>query len=794
MILVYLVAAWITGIALATWRPALGGLWPIAAIGGLIVAVLLRRDSGRRLAGLCLLMAGLGLWRTQSAQPVFTAKDAATYNDRGYAYMIGIVADAPVVKDKTMQLRVEIRYIWQGKGSHNVHGLALVDADRYANINYGDRITIRGQPMTPPVFDSFSYRDYLAQSGIYTFIPRSRITVVQHNQGSPILGALFDVRERAHKLINQILPEPQSGLLSGILLGISKDLPPEVTDAFNQTGTSHIISSSGLKIAVVAGLLFVLFGRLGNKPLAALGIIAGIGIYTVFVGATDSVVRAAIMTTLAILAERLGRRRDGLTALAFAVLVITLINPGAILDAGLLLGASATVGLILYTEPLNRLAEGAVARLFKGDKDDLIRRALKIASDTIMVTVAAQIGSLPFVFLLFGQFSPISVIVNALVFPLQGTIMILGIVAVISGAIWLPIGQIVAWLAGIGLAYTLAIVRATAQLPGASVSVSPDPAFAIGYYGVLFAVTVYLSQRAETRQTWLNRVRQVATTPVLAVLGVGMAILVWTVAMAHPDGKLHVWFLAVGKGNAVLIQSPRGAHILIDGGENPTELQTAIGDRLPFFVRDLDLLLVTQPAPTTITAIPALFDHYNVKSALTTGQSAAKDPNYQALENALSADHTQVVEAVAGYTASTDDGLTLTVLNPDQVPTDPKTKPADAAMIVRLTYGKSTFLLTSNLSEKGVQAILATKQYLGARVLELPSNGAEKENPDELIKAVSPEVGIIEAEQGNAAAEPPDTVLKRLGSIRVFRTDLQGTIEVATDGDSLQINTAKTTS
>ena len=657
MTLVYLVAAWVTGIALATWRPALGAIWPFAAAGGFLIALLLRRNAGQRLVGLCLLIAGLGLLRTQSARPVFTDKDAATYNDHGYAFMIGVVADAPVVKDKNIQLRVDIRYIWQGSASHNVHGLALVDADRSVNFAYGDKITIRGQPQTPPVFDTFSYRDFLAQSGIYTFVSRARINVVQHHQGSPILGALYDVRERTHNLIAQLLPQPQSGLLSGILLGESKDVSPDVSSAFNLTGTSHLISSSGLKIAVVAGLLFALFGRLGNKVVAALATIIGIGLYTAFVGANDSVVRAAIMTGLALLAERLGRRSDGLTAMALAVLVITAISPGAILDAGLLLGASATVGLILYTDPLNRLAEREIARL---SSNEGMRRALKIVADAVLVTVAAQIGSLPFVFLLFGQFSPLSVIVNALVFPIQGTIMILGIVAVIGGAIWLPIGQIVAWLAGIGLTYTLAVIRAAAQLPGASIAVSPDPAFAFVYYGVLFAVTAYSSQPPESRQSWLGRVRQVATTPLLAALGLGVALLVWTVAAARPDGKLHVWFLSVGKGNAVLIQSPRGAHVLIDGGQNPTQLQTAVGDHLPFFARDLDLLVVTQPSPTAITAIPSLLEHYNVKVALTNGQYS-RDPSYQALMNGLVASHTQVVQAVAGYTATMDDGVTLHV-------------------------------------------------------------------------------------------------------------------------------------
>jgi competence protein ComEC len=500
------------------------------------------------------------------------------------------------------------------------------------------------------------------------------------------------------------------------------------------------------------------------------------------------------MAGLGITALRFGRRSDGLTALAASVFVMTLFNPNLLLDMGLVLSASATLGVILYSHTFAQIVESWVKRLFAAES---ARKIVEILFDAPIVTAAAQITTLPIVFLVFGQFSIISFLVNTLVVPAQGSIMSLGILAVIAGAIWLPAGQIVAWLVGIPVAYTLAIIRAAAQLPGASVPVAPDPAIIVGYYVVLFGMTAILSQPPETRRTLLTRIRQAATTPAVAVLGLAIAAIVWATALSRPDGKLHVWFLSVGAGNAVLIQSPQGAHILVDGGENPTQLRTALGDRLPFYKRDLDLLVVTQPKPSTISALPPLFDRYNVRSAVTNGMTSTDD-SYKALTDAFSSAKTQVAIATAGYHVETSDGLVLEVLSPDQIPNDPKAKPGDAPLIMRLRYKEASFLLSSDLTEKGVKTLLGSSSYLGATVLELPSNGGEKENPDELFKAVSPQIAIIEAEQGNQAAEPVKSVLNRLDAMgisdknkKLYRTDQQGAIEIATDGSQLWVSTAR---
>lgn len=782
MTLVYLVIGWLVGIVAVALRSSLGGLWPALVIAGFLLALMMRRDSNLRQIGLVFIAAGLGMWRYNLAQPQFTPDDLATYNDQGNAAMMGIVVDAPDVRDTKINLRVDVQSIQvSNKPQQAVHGLALVSAQRFGSYAYGDKIRIQGAPVTPPTFDSFSYRDYLGRSGVYTFIPYSRITVLDHGQGSPLLAALFDVRDRSHQMITKLLPSPQSALLTAVLLGDPRDLPPDVTDAFNVTGTSHIIAISGLKLAIITGLLSALIGRKMDKRLAAVLLIAGIGGYTIFVGASASVVRAAIMAVLAIVAQRFGRQSYGLTALAAAVFIMTAINPDILFDIGLLMSAGATLGLILYMPSLTAFTERVIGRLFTAET---AQRLIEIITDAFLITIAVQLTTLPIIFVAFGNFSLVSFLANALVFPVQAPMMILGMLAIVAGAIWFPAGQLIAWTAGLPLSYTLGIIRAIANASGPSTFPPPDPALVIMYYVVLFGMTIMLSQPPETRR----RIVQLASTPAVGVAGLAVAAILWAIVISRPDGKLHVWFLAVGSGNAVLIQSPGGAHLLIDGGSNPTQLQSAIGDRLPFYKRTLDVLFVTQPRPGTISALPPLFGHYSVQSAVTNGQSAA-DSQYQALTSAMQQSQTRVVTAVAGYTVKTGDGVTLDVLNPAQIPTDPNVKPGDAPLLLRLTYGDASFLLTTDLTEKGVKDALATGNITQSTVLQLASNGADKQNPDELIKAVAPQVAVVEAEQGNKSAGPASTVLDRLRAIPVYRTDLQGTIEVATDGKQLWIST-----
>jgi len=104
---------------------------------------------------------------------------------------------------------------------------------------------VTGELSTPPEFATFNYADFLARQGVYSLIDRPRVSVLEHDRGNPILSAIYAFRDRAYAVIQQILPEPQASLLSGILLGIDAGLPAKVQEDFRVTGTSHIIAISG---------------------------------------------------------------------------------------------------------------------------------------------------------------------------------------------------------------------------------------------------------------------------------------------------------------------------------------------------------------------------------------------------------------------------------------------------------------------------------------------------------------------------------------------------------------------
>lgn len=249
-----------------------------------------------------------------------------------------------------------------------------------------------------------------------------------------------------------------------------------------------------------------------------------------------------------------------------------------------------------------------------------------------------------------------------------------------------------------------------------------------------------------------------------------------------------MWFLDVGHGHAVLIQTPDGAQILIDGGPNPTRLRRAIGDALPFWDRDLDMLMVTQPRNDAIGALPALLDRYTFKLAITNGQPDSS-ANYTALLRTLQKRGVEVVQVTAGYRIETGDRVVLDILHP-QSPPAPGTTADENAIVVRVGYGDASFLLTPVLDDNTGENILNAGWYASSTVLELPSYGKAEANPLAFLTAVDPQVSVVSVGTGNRSGLPDSTTIERLQQLTgqpIFRTDQHGTIEMVTDGHTLWI-------
>lgn len=572
--------------------------------------------------------------------------------------------------------------------------------------------------------------------------------------------------------------------MTGIVLGIRTDLPTDVRNAFDQVNATRVLVIDGAKMAILIGLLTALLGKLRQKWLSATLILGGVVVYTLFVGAQPPVMRAAIMGGLAIIAQRLGRESDGLSGLAFAVWLQTTLDPTVINDAAFWISATSTLGLVVMAGPTQRRVDALLSRWFSRATVTFFGAVL---IESILVTLVVYVAALPVMLFVFGRFSPIGMVVNILITPAQAPILALGLPAIALGSLIAPIGQLLASIASLPMSYTLAMVRAAAQMPDAALTVSITPAMVGAYYAIGFGLWLAAQRSAEVRNGWWTNARRVLSTPMVAAFGLSLTVLLWASAMARPDGRLHIWFLDVAD-SAVLIQTPGGAHILIDGGAAPNRLIGAIGDRLPFAVHSLDVLIVTEPKSSLISALPPTLARYPAGVVLTNGQSSTA-AEAQALYMALTTAQTRMITVTAGYRLQTGDGVELEILSPAVVP-DAKAKPEDGALAVRLTYGDVSFMLTSDLTPL-VETDMIHTQYTVGSVLELPSHGSDTANAENFLKAVAPQVAVIEVTTGARGGRPADTTLKRLGTIPVYRTDQSGTLTFVSDGQALWVSTER---
>ena len=310
--------AWLAGIGISRSASLSPTHWLILAGCSSAALLAFRRNANTRLLFLLALLWTLGGLRYTTSIPEFGPDHIASYNDRHNRLTIeGVIVASPDIRDKYSGLKIEVEAVYnpQTAISQPMAGTVLVYASPYEIYNYGDKVRVTGPLETPPEFESFSYREYLARQGIHSTMPDPEVVVLGERAGNPLLQAIYDFRTGALQVIHQLFPDPEAALLSGILLGIESGISPDVRHAFDATGTTHIIAISGFNITIISALFISLFGRWLGTRRGAIAACLAISVYTILVGADAAVVRAAIMAGFVLLANRLGRQSHGLASL-----------------------------------------------------------------------------------------------------------------------------------------------------------------------------------------------------------------------------------------------------------------------------------------------------------------------------------------------------------------------------------------------------------------------------------------------------------------------------------------------
>ena len=587
MTLVYLAVAFAGGILAGHFLRLAGvlscdtpsWLFPSALTFILAILPLVRRLPPARLAAALSLFILLGAWRYDDHpfERCLGPADLASYHpgDEGaWATVEGVVAGYGDERDRGTRYQLDVEQVVIDGQPHEVRGRALIEASRRPRYGYGDRLRVHGVLLTPPNFDDFDYRGYLAARGIHSLIRRPQIERLGTGEGHLFWSVLYGIRSRASAVVNAILPEPAAALANGMVLGIEGGISDEVNDAFQATGTSHLIVISGSNIAFLSGALIAALGALMARRRAALLSAPLVILYVLLVGADPPALRAGVMGLLGLGAIFFGRQNTAYVSLCAAGLVMAAINPLVLWDIGFQLSFATSLGLILFSRPLGNWLTALLRRRLSHDDAQRVVRAL---NGTLIVTVAAQATALPLILRTFGRLSPVSLLANCLVLPVQPAILASSIAALLAGSAFLPFGQLVAALPWALLSYTVGVVRTTASVPHASVDVGPvSPLFVIGYYAVLAAALA--SPRI---------VRAVRPRPTLrragawALLLLIPACLAWLAWRSLPDGRLHVLYIPGEDAEAVLITAPGGRSAwLWDGrGDGTALMQRTPGAR-----------------------------------------------------------------------------------------------------------------------------------------------------------------------------------------------------------------------
>ncbi len=779
--LVIFVLAWAGGVLLAQaalFSPA----WFLLTLP---VAFLLHTGWGNyrtaRLTAFALIGLLGGAGRLLIAQPHIDANHIAFYNEAGRVALQGVVDREPDRRPTLTNLHLDVTALILADGAAiPLHGRVLIKAPAYTPVEYGDLIQATGQLETPPVFESFSYRDYLARQGIHSLLRQADVAVIDSHHGFFLWEWLYRFKAHALKTLLTIWPEPEASLLAGILLGVESGIPSDLDEAFVVTGTSHIVAISGFNLSIIAGV----FIQMGNRLLKGRGKtllpLAGLWLYTILVGASAAVLRAAVMATVTIFARSNERITHGPTSLAAAVLFMGMLNPYVLWDVGFQLSLAATLGLILYTEPVTRGFQRFFERLTDKER---AQKIVGLLSDALIVTIAAQITTTGVIIGVFRRLSLVTLLTNLLILPAQQHIMLFGGVALIAGLLLRPVGQVLSWLAWVFLAYTIGVVRWTANFPLASVELGNVTLPLVwGYYVILGAMTWWVSQPVDERQRYRLVLKKVTRKQYAA--GIAVLVLLLAYFYAAPDGRLHVVVLDAGQGDAIFIQTPSGKQVLIDGGADAPQTLAQVGQQMPFWDRRLDMVILTSPTSERLPGLIPVLERYTV-DFVNIGPEAGRGALYERWETLLAERPAGSVGTLwAGMTWELDAaGVTLQTLWPEP-------SSSGGPLVLRLTYGNTSFLLCGDATAVVEETLVAREGYnLRSSVLLLARHGAKTASTPAFLEVVAPEAVIISA--GGDARSPDPAVLSRLMDKPVYRTDEDGAVAVTSDGQHIHVRAAR---
>lgn len=636
-------------------------------------------------------------------------------------------------------------------------------------LSAGDTLRCAGQfAKYPPARNpgQFDYRNYQRLRHRYFQVQVRFPWEVEIRPGRLSVVRSF-VEQSRHRILNflhQQLSQPSAAFASALLLG-QKDLVPEtLLNTYSSLGIIHVMAVSGLHVGFITLILIVLAGLFRfPRPIQTAFVILGLLFYAALVDFRPSVVRASVMAGLFLLAITVQQRYDILNILGLAALIILWQNPRQIHQLGFQLSFLAVLGIILITGRMTALSEGWGFHL--RDTSPPIRWAL----GSIVVSVGAFLATAPIVAFHFGIVPVWGILLNLLVVPAVGFIIICLLTMVLLGLIWTPAGALYSALPDFTITTMNTILQKVQAAGFHAIRIRH-----IHWSTVLIAYLVLLGFLLWDYR-FFKRLYIYG-----GLIGMNVWILLW-----HPSPRsLRVTFLDVGQGDAALVELPNHQSMLIDTGDRNLSGSEAEEVILPYFqfhgVRRLNILVISHTDRDHTGGVPALLREGQVQEIW-----------YPAI-----ADTTRVLQAfkkMAHYRGTTMHPIRAgfdTTLGTVQVQTFYPGKlvvdatPNNHSLVQRITYGRNSMLFPGDIEKKGEQVLAVYDGMLHSDIIKVPHHGSITSSSEQMLQEVQPTYAIVSVGRGNRFGLPDPPVLKRYRNhgTQVLQTAIEGAIIFESDG------------
>jgi len=587
--------------------------------------------------------------------------------------------------------------------------------------------------------------------------------------------------------IRASLPDNQvSSVLTALLIGDQKRIPQELADAYTRAGVNHILSISGFHVGIIAFFIVQVTLLLASRSeVLALGFnlrrsvlllaLPAMLLYLYLTGAAPATSRSVIMLVVFVLALYAERETDPLNALLLSAMFLVALNPPSLFDISFQLSFLALWGIVIAVPP--------AMRRFK----DLQPAWLRALTQFVITSCAASAATAIPVLFTFNQASLNGIVSNFLIVPLLGYGAVLaGFCALPLIPVFAPAAQLLLWLAGKLVLFSNLLVQLFAKLP------------LLRFHGITHLdMLLFLACTSSFSFLRPSRLRLVLCTvlPALAVMG-------HLLAPSAADGRLRIFMLSMGQAESLLIRLPDGGSMLVDGGGYLHDNGRDFGERYlapalhKLGVQNIDRMVMTHSHPDHIGGLSYIARTMPVGEFWEPASGGSGD-QYQQLRSILNERHVPRRVVAAGDSFSLARGVEMKVFSPlrnvshgtEQLSDDMGLN--EDSLVFRIRFGSFSMLFTADAGFPAEERMIAGGAELASTILKVGHHGSRYSTSDRFLKLVAPQAALISAGQGNAFGLPSDDTLHQLrqSGVRVYRTDLDGSIELTSDGNGWSIST-----